>query len=129
MGIEVVCAFILQKDKVWMGRRPPHKHMGGRLEFPGGKVDAGETQVEALKRELLEELRVEATVLSEAARITFQYPEKIIHLTAYFVEISGDIQCVEHTEGVWIELDGSPQSDWAPADVELWNQFRATRIR
>lgn len=127
MGIDVVCAFIVRDEKVWMGRRPAHKHMGGKFEFPGGKVNDEETREAAIQRELLEELGVESQVGEELVSITYEYSEKTIQLTAFRVSTSNSITLLEHDAQRWVGVDEGPSEDWAPADVKLWAAFQKAR--
>lgn len=127
MAIEVVCAFIFKDDQIWMGRRPDHKHMGGKWEFPGGKIDEGEDAKTALKRELSEELGIQITVGDVVAEVTHEYPNKVIHLRAFRVSTNNDPQLIEHTEGQWIPINTSDYLDWASADIDLWQTFHRAR--
>lgn len=124
MAIEVVCALIVNNEKIWMGRRPLHKHMGGYYEFPGGKVDAGETPTEALQRELQEELGIIANIGNKVASVVYSYPDKVIQLTAFWVSYSGQIQSAEHIDFRWVQIDEKPDDSWACADVALWQALR-----
>lgn len=124
MGIDVVCALIFQKGKVWQGKRPAHKHMGGFFEFPGGKVKEGETEREALARELKEELGVDAHIGKRSGEIVYHYPDKTIRLIGFEVNINEAIQLKEHVDERWVGLNEESGSDWADADRELWKAYR-----
>lgn len=127
MGIEVVCALIHRDDKVWMGRRPAHKHMGGKWEFPGGKIDPNESPQEALKRELKEELGVEIKVGEVCADVIHEYPDKVIRLRAFIAECDSDPELIEHSEFQWIDINTPDFLEWAPADIDLWQSFQKYR--
>ena len=124
MVIPVVCGIIFKKDEVWMGRRPSHKHMGGKWEFPGGKVLEGESEESAVERELMEELGIRLTQIRALGKVEYDYPEKTIQLSAYLVETTDDIILHEHEEGRWVKVGSEPDLTWAPADIRLWKAIQ-----
>lgn len=86
-AITVVAAIIRGEDgRICLSKRPDHKHQGGRWEFPGGKVEAGERLSEALARELHEELSMEDAISSPFMTIAHQYPD--LHVTLHFRDVS-----------------------------------------
>lgn len=84
--LRVVAAVIRDRDgRVLLAQRPLHKHQGGLWEFPGGKVEAGETEAQALSRELTEELGLTPTALEPLIRIRHDYPDKSVELSVWQV--------------------------------------------
>lgn len=85
-AIDVVAGIIIGSDgKILISQRLKHLHKGGFWEFPGGKIEAGETEKQALARELLEELALEYKSAQHFKSLTFNYPEKTVHLSFYLV--------------------------------------------
>ncbi len=106
MGESIAC-IIYRDKKLLVAHRNPTGDMGGRWEFPGGKVDSGESFEEAVVREMREEFSVGATVLQKICSSTFEHRGKKCLLTAFLVELEHDGQEVpyvltEHTEYKWV---------------------------
>jgi mutator protein MutT len=122
--VVVLAAVIRQGTRYLVARRPAHKRHGGLWEFPGGKVLAGETWIEAARRELDEELGVR--VRSVADPLHWQRDTGSEFVIVFVpVEIEGEPRCIEHTELLWASLDELTRLDLAPADrsfVEQVNQ-------
>ena len=117
--IVVVAAVIERNNRFLVTRRLAGTHLAGYWEFPGGKVGVGETQEEALRRELLEELN---TDISDARRIlhtAHTYPEKIVELHFYRGEITGEPHPMLGQELRWVTRDEFEGLDFPPADAEL----------
>ena len=86
MTVRVVAAALFDADgRVLIAQRLPGKHMAGRWEFPGGKIDSGETEREALQRELHEELGVDVLDATRVLELTHDYPERRVHLALWHV--------------------------------------------
>ncbi len=117
---EVVAALIRRGKCFMICRRPAHKARPLLWEYPGGKVEAGETKEEALKRECREELDIGLKVGASLMDVTHVYPDLTIHLTLFEAEIAeGEPRLLEHCDLRWItasELDGY---EFCPADVEI----------
>ncbi len=116
--------------RVLAGRRPAGKKLGGMWEFPGGKVDPGETPEEALVRELREELGVASRVGRWLAETTHRYDFGEIRLLAYetFLD-SVDFQKNAHDELRWVSLQDLESLDLTPADRPLLPAIRQAAER
>ena len=118
----VVAAIIRRENKVLLGRRPDHKRHGGLWEFPGGKIDEGETELAAVTRELLEEFGVETasvgTVLYEC-----RDPGSSFLIRFLDVCIRGKPEPSEHAEIGWFEPDSLPTLRLAPCDARFVAEY------
>jgi len=84
--IRVVAAALFDSEgRVLIAQRLPGKHMAGRWEFPGGKIDAHETGRDALQRELHEELGIDVLEAARVLELTHDYPERRVHLSLWYV--------------------------------------------
>ena len=119
--IRVVAAVIVRDGKVLACRRAPHKSLAGLWEFPGGKVEPGETDEVALAREIREELGIEISVGALIAESVAPAGETMIHLNAYWAQAttSGEFSSTDHDLMEWIASRDLGTVTWAPADVQL----------
>lgn len=84
--VDVAVGLIVKNGQALLAKRAEHQHQGGRFEFPGGKVEAGELVTDALARELHEELGIEIHSPQFIQRLTYNYPEKTVRLHVYRIE-------------------------------------------
>jgi mutator protein MutT len=125
--IIVTAAIMVKSSKVFAARRSPGSHMAGYWEFPGGKIEAGETAEECLTRELFEELGIVTKVGKFFGESTHDYGTKTIQLLAYKVEhVSGEFELMVHDKLRWLSLYELDEVKWAPADIPLVALYRGT---
>lgn len=110
--------------EVLLTRRKENAHLGGYWEFPGGKIRPGESLEECLKRELHEELGVEAQIKRPILSTSYEYPGKIVHLHFYLCDIlSGFPRPREAEELAWVSVGDLAGYQLPPADQELVAQL------
>lgn len=117
---DVTAAIMFKDGHVLIARRAPgEKHEGG-WEFPGGKVEAGETPEECLKRELYEEFGIDTEVKEFIISSLYEYAQGAIRLLAYQVDIrKGDFQLRVHDRYAWVRVDELLNYELLPADVPI----------
>ena len=115
MPIRVLAAVIQRDQRFLLCKRPRHKRHGGLWEFPGGKVKEGESDLEAARRELSEELGVHVTAVGPVER-SVQDPGSEFVIEFLTVSIEGEPQCLEHEALVWEEEEKLSEYDLAPSD-------------
>lgn len=125
--IRVVAAALMRDGRVLAARRGPGQRQAGLWELPGGKVEAGESDAEALQRELAEELDLRIQVGEVLAENIHQYPDLTIRLVALKATLGGDQQpcATEHDALCWLGPDALHTVDWAPADIPLLDAVQA----
>jgi 8-oxo-dGTP diphosphatase len=125
--IDVVCGVIENSMGQFLAcLRPAGKHLGGLWEFPGGKVDLGESPEAALVRELHEELRVVVEVGEALKPVVWAYPEGTIRLLPFRCRIiGGEPQAFEHERLLWCLPENFSQLAWAEADLPILREITA----
>ncbi|MCD7819950.1 MAG: (deoxy)nucleoside triphosphate pyrophosphohydrolase [Lachnospiraceae bacterium] len=117
--IKVVAAVIRHEDKIFATQRGYGEFKDG-WEFPGGKIEQGETPQEALVREIQEELGTIIKVGEQIASIEYDYPAFHLSMDCFWAEIvSGDLVLREHEAAEWLTKDELYSVEWLPADMEL----------
>jgi len=115
-----VAGISLRNGRYFVARRLPGGAMGSKWEFPGGKVEEGEGQVAALKREYMEEFGVEVSVLMPICEVSFRNGEKDYALHAYFIDIGNQpLMLNEHSECAWASLEEILRLDFADSDKKI----------
>jgi 8-oxo-dGTP diphosphatase len=125
--ITAVVCLILRDSKglVLTTLRPGGKRLGLLWEFPGGKVEAGESPQDALRREIFEELGIELGLLRAMTEVRFSYTFGQIRLIPFesFCETRPVLTLAEHVDAKWFDIQDWHTLDWAPADVPVIKQL------
>lgn len=118
--IDVAAAIIKDGDKFLIAKRKKGKHLEGKWEFPGGKIEPNETPEACLARELNEEFGISAEIGSFVAESIFDYGERKIRLLGYKAKyISGKFQLNDHEEISWVSTKELANYHFAEADLPL----------
>jgi mutator protein MutT len=120
----VVAGALVRRGQFLACKRPADADQGGLWELPGGKVEADESDSEALERELAEELGINVVVGPLLAENLHPYPEVEVLLVAYLCSCSDEPEMREHAEFRWLDADTAFGVEWAPADVPLIRALR-----
>ena len=125
--IRVVAALIRREDKIFATARG-YGEFKGQWEFPGGKIEAGETPQEALVREIQEELDVEVEVGDLIDTIEYEYPSFHLSMDCFWCNvIDGEITLKEAEDARWLSKNELYGVDWLTADMELIKKISGTQ--
>lgn len=127
--IKVVAAVIRRKGQdgkyqILATQRGKGEFKGG-WEFPGGKIETGESDKEALIREIKEELEADIIVGDLIENIVYTYPNFHLHMNCYWCELqNSSLLLKEHQEARWLDRETIDSVDWLPADIELIQKIK-----
>ena len=128
MSRSVAC-IDLRDGKVFIAKRQNVGDMGGRWEFPGGKIDAGEDFVTAIKREMGEEFGVEVEVFEKLCEVTFEHKGKECFVDAFKVHFAEDglsrrFTLTEHTDYKWEDFNKIPELNFVDSDLKIFDKLK-----
>lgn len=121
--IEVVAAVIKNENKILATQRG-YGEFKGMWEFPGGKIEEGENQIDALKREIEEELNTDIVVNEFITTVNYDYPTFHLIMHCYFCEATNEITLIEHMDSRWVLENELDQINWLPADIDVINSIK-----
>ena len=124
--IEVVAGVIFWGNLILCVQRPKNKlhYISEKFEFPGGKIEEGETKEEALHRELLEELNISTKIKKLFLTVVHEYPDFEITMHSFICEVDyKKINLNEHISQEWLTINELQKLDWAAADIPIVNKL------
>ena len=122
---EVVASVFIKDNRVFCAQRKDAGETARKWEFPGGKIETGETHQQALAREIAEELSAKITVGSFVTTVNHQYNTFAITMHAYQCSIlEGNLTLSEHLDSKWLSRKELDSVDWAPADLPIVERVR-----
>ena len=122
--MEVVAAAIIQDRKVFATQRGYGDYKGW-WEFPGGKIEHGETKEQALKRELREELAIETEVGDLIKTVEYDYPKFHLILHCFLTKIiKGEPKLLEHESARWVDKNNVDDLNWLKADLDVIKEIK-----
>lgn len=122
--IEVVAAIIKHDNKTFTTRRG-YGEFENMWEFPGGKIEAGETREEALIREIKEELELNIEINSYLTTVDYDYPNFHLTMHCFICSIkSGELQLNAHNDAKWMNIEELNELNWVPADILVVDKLK-----
>ena len=122
--IEVVAAIIRKDDKIFATQRG-YGDWKDWWEFPGGKMEVGETPEEALKREIREELSTEISVDESLCTVEYDYPAFHLTMHCYLCSLLTEaLHLNEHEAAKWLSMNNLDSVEWLPADLEVVKRIK-----
>lgn len=122
--IKVTCAIILFGSKTLVVQRGAAMSMPLKWEFPGGKLEAGETEEACIKREIREELNIEIELLARLTPALHHYPDFSVELLPFLARHkAGDLKLLEHKQYLLLDINELSALDWAEADVPIVEEY------
>lgn len=118
-AVNVVAGIIIKDNQIFSAQRG-YGEFKGKWEFPGGKIENGESEAIALGRELMEELGVLVEVGQFVGNIEYDYETFHLKMSCYICRIlEGEVKLMEHTSCQWLEVSNLRKVDWLPADIKV----------
>ncbi|MBN3584224.1 (deoxy)nucleoside triphosphate pyrophosphohydrolase [Algoriphagus aestuarii] len=124
-AIPVTCAIIIRQEKILVAKRSESMSLPGFWEFPGGKIEEGESPEECLIREIKEELGIVIAIHGQLTSSKFDYSQNTeIELIPFICTWeAGEINLQEHESILWLQISDLQGLDWAPADIPIWKEL------
>jgi 8-oxo-dGTP diphosphatase len=124
--VEIVAAIIVHDNKILCVQRGENKlpYISKKFEFPGGKIEEGETKEETIKREIKEELNMDINVKDEFITVNHQYPDFNLTMHSFICECDiPELTLTEHIDYKWLSKNEMEYLDWAAADIPIVKEF------
>ena len=124
--VEVVAAVIMHNNKILCVQRGENKlpYISKKYEFPGGKIEAGETKEQTIKREIKEELNMEISTGDELITVAHEYPDFFLTMHSFICTCADPtVNLTEHIDFKWLATSELEGLDWAAADVPIVEQL------
>lgn len=128
---KVVAAIIINDEKILCVQRGVSKfeYISKKYEFPGGKVEPGETEIEALEREIYEELEMKISVQEEYLTVDHFYPDFELTMHSFICEVDDpSLTLTEHIDYQWLRKDELGVLDWAAADIPIVHKIMKSQL-
>ena len=124
--VKVTAAILVEDNKILIAQRKSSDHLSGMWEFPGGKIEVGETPEECLQRELWEEFEIDVTIGDFFGESVYNYDHGSVRLIAYRVHTDEDIVTLNaHDDVQWVPAAQLHEYDLALADVPIARKLRS----
>lgn len=124
--IQVTCLLLFHQGKILATQRGIAMDLAGYWEFPGGKVEAGESPENSLVREIKEELSIDIQICTALTPVLYAYPTKWIQLIPFLgTWQGGHLNLTEHAQCKWLNKEGLLSLNWAPADLPIVQEVHA----
>ena len=122
--LHVTCAIIEHNNKTLICQRSASMKLPLKWEFPGGKIEDGESKENCLEREIHEELGLEIEIKSALTPVVHHYPEFSLCLYPFLCKWTGGLLAIaEHAQAIWVDKNELKNYDWAEADVPIVNEI------
>lgn len=127
--VNVTCAIILKEDKILVTQRSERMNLPLKWEFPGGKLESGESDKECILREIQEELSIQVTIIGKLSNSIHDYGQTKINLIPFIANYaSGEIILSEHRDHKWLDKKDLLKLDWAEADLPVVHEFLSLEL-
>lgn len=127
---QVTAAILFHENKLLISRRHKGDILAGKWEFPGGKVELGETSEDCLIREMKEEFNIQISVNKFFTSSTYKYTHGEFELLAYFVTwVAGELSPTVHDKIAWVDIQDLDKYDFLPADIPIVEKLTLQMIR
>lgn len=128
MIIDVTCAIIEDKGKILVAQRKKDSGYSLLYEFPGGKINPGETEQECIQREIFEELRLHIAVHQPLTVVVHVENGRVIRLIPFICSVTdGNLEVLEHEQVLWVYPEKLTSLDWCPADIPIMKEYLDVR--
>jgi 8-oxo-dGTP diphosphatase len=127
--INVTCAIVIFNEEILVTQRSENMRLPLKWEFPGGKVEGNESNIDCVKREIKEELNIEIEILKQLSNSVYDYGSFKINLIPFIANyISGEIKLSEHKDYKLLNKVDLLKLDWAEADLPIVEEFLTLEI-
>jgi len=127
--LQVTCAIIEHANKVLICQRSASMKLPLKWEFPGGKIEAGESKEDCLFREIKEELNIDIAIAGALTMVEHHYPGFSIRLYPFVCRLTtGELKPAEHAQAIWVDVMELPKYDWAEADLPIVSEYCLRRL-
>jgi len=122
--LQVTCAIIAHANKILICQRSASMKLPLKWEFPGGKIETGESKEDCLRREINEELNIDITIRKALTMVEHHYADFSLQLYPFVCSLqSGEVKALEHAQAIWVAIDQLLDYDWADADLPIVSEY------